>query len=261
MHSPQPGQSNLSVAASVASLTDATILHDRPLFIRGMNYDQAVRELEKLTCTNSIAIRDFKDLHCLPANRLRVAYDQQARPQAHATTSYKPLELPDWLNAISDIIYARDIGADKINFHLPDEIQFESRRDLTKGERFMDFVDSIASMIGIRSVWENAYIASTQDWSCLENASYIPSDRILCLDIGHIMLLSKDQQEALDRIDRFLDQHSDRVAHLHLHVNDLVKDLHICEPKVVRDYLGYARFNRLTNGRSYIFEAPASADM
>ena len=228
-----------------------------PKSILLMGYQEAIGELESLTKASLQDIIRFDSvmtgLRAAPVS-LQVAYDQYGHPQPHAVTRYKPIEIEDWLNAIRDIVFSKNIGASKINFHLPDEIEFLSRRDLPKGERFMDFVDAIANIVGITSVWENAYVADTKDWSCLENQSYIPSNRRLCLDIGHLILQSKDQNEALGRIDDFLNLHAEKIYHLHLHVNDLIRDLHHCDPELVRTFLGAERFERLIKDRTYIYE-------
>jgi hypothetical protein len=221
-----------------------------------MPYVDGTAVLEKITALGSAAIRSFnQDLNAelSPQEPLRTPRDQFGQVQPHATTRYAPLILKDWLNAVRDVHTAKNLGAAKINFHLPDEIELDSRRDLLKGERFMDFVDAIGAASDVRVVWENSYRADTTDFACLENQSCIPDNRMLCLDIGHLILLSQDRSEALARIDNFLDRHGPQISHLHLHINDLVHDLHWNDPKIVKDFLATQRFQRLNAGWNYIF--------
>lgn len=185
---------------------------------------------------------------------LRFELGVQGSIHPHATTLYAPLSVSDIANAITDLEAAQTLGARELNFHLPLETQFESYRNLAAGERFMDLVDTLGTLWGVTPVWENACVLNTKDWSIVENQTYIPANRRLCLDIGHLMLGAKSDQEALARIDRFIAQHGEHTFHLHLHINDRVHDQHRCDPLLVKEFLGQERFARLIAGRSYIFE-------
>jgi hypothetical protein len=192
--------------------------------------------------------------------RLRTELDPFGTPHAHAVTIYSRLTPEAYFNAIGDLIEAATQCSPEINFHIPNEILFESQRDFVAGEKFMAFVDAVSERIAMPVVWENAVRLKLPEYSLVENQSHIPRGRNLCLDIGHLALGASSKEEALGRIDRFEQSYGERIKHLHLHVNDLVHDQHLNDPAVVVDYLGQERFERLVRGRSFIFEAGTIPD-
>ncbi|MBN8548497.1 MAG: hypothetical protein J0M12_04200 [Deltaproteobacteria bacterium] len=185
---------------------------------------------------------------------LRVEYDHRVRPHPHATTGYARLSPTDYFNAVTDLVRARALRAAELNFHLPLETQFIEHQDEASARCFMDFVDAVGKAAGVTPVWENAPLLEDGTWRLIRNTEHIPHDRLLCLDTGHLILGSRDQTEALARIDTFWDHHGAQVRHLHIHVNDLVHDQHVNDPAKVIEFLGLERFVRITANATYIFE-------
>ena len=186
--------------------------------------------------------------------RLRVEYDHRGRPHPHAKTHFGYLSDSDRVQAITDISLAREMGAAEINFHIPGEIQFVSMRNEPVGRSFMDFVCGVGQGAGIRVVWENAPLLTAPNWSLAEQTAFIPQGYDLCLDTGHLMLGASGRDEALARIDAFMNEHGESVKHLHIHINDFQLDLHNNDPVEVITFLELERFKRLVEGRTYIFE-------
>jgi hypothetical protein len=198
---------------------------------------------------------------CSQKKELYVQKDQFGIPHPHAATSYDLLTLKDYTHALRDLLATRHMAAPEINFHIPNEILFESQRNIKVGERFMNFVDGAAKLIGVKVVWENAVMIDISDWSLIENHSLIPENRRLCLDTGHLILGAKDQSEACKRVEDFLTLHGDQIKHLHLHVNDLEHDWHWNQPELVEQYLGSSLLQRLISGRSYLFEGGSNSSI
>jgi hypothetical protein len=190
----------------------------------------------------------------IQATILRAERNQRDQTFPHARTRYAPLELCDYERALVDIAVVRQNYTQPLNFHIPDEIQFASRRDIPRGLQFMNHVERVAIALGVGIVWENSAILDPDSWEFRENQSMIPAEFSLCLDIGHLMLGSKSQAEAIDRIDQFMESYGNQVRHLHLHINDFMFDRHWNQESSVVQFLGQTRFTELVTGRTYIFE-------
>jgi hypothetical protein len=188
---------------------------------------------------------------------LRYEYDNHGVAFPHATTSYQLITDRDYYQAVSDLNQAIKIDANILNFHIPFEIQFHNYRDFNKGYAYMNYIVKLCDLFGVIAVWENAPILKYGEWSLVQNTDFIPKDYQLCLDIGHLMLGSKNQEEALRKIDDFMANYGHSVIHLHLHINNFIKDQHTNDPNLVQEFLGTERFLRLTNNRTFIFEKGA----
>lgn len=184
---------------------------------------------------------------------MRKAIDTEGRIHFHARTKYGRLEVKDYISALIDMIVCAKNKGYSINFHLPYEIQFESHRHKS-GYMFIVFVMFVGRFLPIKVFWENGNILNTKDWSLVEQCSELPHGLPLCLDIGHLMLGSKDRKEARARIESFEQEYGNDLKHLHLHVNNLVQDQHINDEEKVRKFLGEPLYNRLVSRRTYIFE-------
>lgn len=186
--------------------------------------------------------------------KARTENDELGQPHRHAACRYEKISLQDYLLATRDVFVAKLLNAKTLNFHLPYEIQFESFRNLKKGERFIKYVNTLAKIVHIPLYWENTSILDTTKWEIIENCKYLPSDQKLTVDIGHLILGSKNKAEALKRIDRIFKKHGKQIHHWHLHINNFKSDQHIHDKKKVITFLGKDRFNIITKNRTYIFE-------
>lgn len=203
------------------------------------------------------ARRNFLEAQFGAPPDLRTEFDPFGSAHPHATTRYAPLESRDFSNALLDLLRARALGARDLNFHIPHECQYAAFRDEALANAFMEFVDRTGELLGITTLWENAPILDTTDWSIKTQTDAVPEQRRLCLDIGHLALGAESQAAALARIDEFYARHAAQIRHLHLHVNDLVHDQHNNNPAAVLEFLGVERFRRLTAGRTFIYERGA----
>lgn len=120
--------------------------------------------------------------------------------------------------------------------------------------KFVRYVSFLSKIFHVRVFWENTNILNTTDWSYIENPSYIPNDTPLCFDLGHFILGEPSKEAALKKIDSFFSTHGSQIKHLHLHINDLKRDLHNEDQRQVVAFLGTERFNKLTQRQTYIFE-------
>ena len=191
------------------------------------------------------------------ATKLRYEIGNNDRAFPHATTSYNLITDRDYYQAVSDLYQAIKLDANILNFHIPFEIQFQNYRDFNKGYAYMNYVVKLCNLFGVTAVWENAPILKYGEWSLVQNTDFIPKDYQLCLDIGHLMLGSKNQEEALRKIDDFMANYGHSVIHLHLHINNFIKDQHINDPELVKNFLGTERFLNLIANRTFIFEKGA----
>lgn len=177
----------------------------------------------------------------------------------HAYSEYGPLEPKNYLYAFRDVILATEMGGSEVNIHLPYEVQFHQFRDLEAANAFMDFVDQVGEAMGIPVVWENSMLLDIHDgFRLIQEADYFPTDRELCLDTGHLILGSRDQGEARQRVSDFLDEHGERVKLVHFHYNDLEHDEHRWKPDEVEAFFGEALTQRVMNGRHVLFEKGSS---
>lgn len=187
---------------------------------------------------------------------MKIQYDNQNNRHCHAGCRFRPIGMIDYLVGVVDVMTAKLWGCMSVNFHTPYEIQFAKYFDRRKkGQLFVNFIERVGGLVGIKVVWENTNILSTADWSLVSGSQRMPESVNVCFDTGHIVLGSKNKREALYRIDKFVSKYGQRIKLLHLHINNLRQDLHINNPDKVVNFLGKKRYQKLTNGRWVIFES------
>ena len=129
------------------------------------------------------------------------------------------------------------------------------------GKDFILFGEDLKQLYGIPLYWENAPEQVYMDWTLKHGQTKwesVPDNIELTLDTGHLMMGSLDVKEAQERIEHVLFTRGIQIKHVHLHENDLVHDDHKQVGKE-QTYTGGTVvtqdiFNRLTSGRTYIFE-------
>ncbi|OGK12111.1 hypothetical protein A3C98_03980 [Candidatus Roizmanbacteria bacterium RIFCSPHIGHO2_02_FULL_37_15] len=166
----------------------------------------------------------------------------------HASYSYSPLGVFHYIKAVKDLILARIVNAINITFHFPIELAFPSSINTKRGIVYINWVEFWAKKLKVVVVWENISLLKKTDWSLLEQSTweYIPKRINLCLDTGHLILGEKNPRK---RILEIIKKYGRRIKHLHLHENDLKRDLHLPPGKILKPL-----FNLLIKGRTWIIE-------
>ena len=181
-------------------------------------------------------------------------YDSKKNLHLHATSFFRKLVWFDYARGLAEILIAGQLKAATLNFHLPYESQFQSYYQPAKAKSYFDFINFWALFFKVKVVWENTNILNPRDWSLVENPKYHPQNLDLCFDLGHFILGTKTQKQALGKVDSFFRRHGRQIKHLHLHINDLKHDLHWNKPAQVQKFLGIRRFKKLTHNRTFIYE-------
>lgn len=175
---------------------------------------------------------------------------------AHAHYGYGSVTFKNYFDLLMGVIKTKLKGYLTLNAHLPFEVQHPKEYpNLPAGLRYIRFGEFLKQLFNIKLCWENAPTQKEKDglWSLKHGQTdwnNIPKNIDLTLDTGHLMLGTKDINEARNRIETILAQRGRQIKHLHLHENDLVHDLHNPIGKVIDKRL----LAILTKNRSYIFE-------
>ncbi len=175
----------------------------------------------------------------------------------HARTTYKETSALDYLRLVEDLAETKKKGGKSLNVHLPFEIQHPHiYTDTESGLRFIRFGELAKRPFDLPLYWENAPEQDTTFWELAHGQTkwhLVPHDIDLTLDTGHLMLGigPKGELAARNRIEGVLYQRGKQIKHLHLHENDFIHDEHWRIGRVITEEF----FQRMTNGRTYIFEA------
>lgn len=141
-----------------------------------------------------------------------------------------------------------------LNVHLPYEIQHpDAYPNLKDGLEFIQYGESLKQQLGVPLYWENAPELVYGTWELAHGQTewwFVPHTIDLTLDVGHLMIGSKDIPEARTRIEEILYERGKQIKHLHVHENDLVHDEHWTIGKVVTP----TNVDVLTAGRTFIYE-------
>jgi hypothetical protein len=190
-------------------------------------------------------------------NRMRVQ-----EGHAHAEPHFRELISSDYFVIAKNILQTRQAGYKSLTAHLPLEVQHASVYDnLMQGLIFIKFSEIAKRSANINLQWENAPLCKHDTWDLKHGQTmwyFIPTNIDLCLDTGHLMLGASSINEGRKRIERILSDRGEQIKHLHVHVNNLISDLHITDPERVREVLGKPLLEKLTEGRTYIYEIPSS---
>jgi len=177
---------------------------------------------------------------------------------AHGNSGYKAIGLRDFFFLFLNALETRYKNYNSLTVHLPYEIQHPLiYKNSRKGYLFVKWGELIKQLLKINLYWENAPLEvlgkwnlkwGQMDWKC------VPKNIDLCLDVGHLILESKNLTEARKRVLGILKSRNSQIKHLHIHVNNLKDDQHLVSRGKILEVLPDGLFNQLIEGRSYIFE-------
>lgn len=180
---------------------------------------------------------------------------------AHAIVLFEATSWKHFYYLFLSILLTKLKRYKSLTCHLPLEIQHPQKfRKHKNAIKFISFGEFLKRKIKIKLYWENAPLLEVKNWSLRFGQSSwktIPENIDLCIDTGHLILGSKNKEEARKRIELIiLKQFVGRVKHLHIHENDLISDHH-WNPSKVRPkdrILTGSLIDKITKGKTYIYE-------
>ncbi|NMB84351.1 hypothetical protein GYA28_03635 [Candidatus Roizmanbacteria bacterium] len=180
----------------------------------------------------------------------------------HAVPLFTPTSWRHYSYLFISIFLAKVRRYTTLTQHLPLEIQHPKQfpKSYDKGYRLIKFGEFLSRLFKVNLCWENAPLLNYGTWDLKYGQidwDKIPGNINLCIDTGHLMLGSKDKQEARRRVTNIvLKRFPERVKHLHIHENDLKVDRH-WQPnkrKLHERILNKSLIEKIIKGRTYIYE-------
>lgn len=179
---------------------------------------------------------------------------------AHAYMIYEPTDIRHFWALFLSFIVAKNHHAISLTTHLPFETQHYSR--FSKKQRITAillilFGEVLKNIFKTPLYWENCPIFRVGIWDLAYGPTewkHIPKNIMLCLDTGHLMMGSKDIQEARIRIQQILKDRGEQIKHLHIHENGLEHDDHIDPRSKQGKVITKELLNELQKNRTFIFE-------
>lgn len=172
----------------------------------------------------------------------------------HARTDYCVTNIKQLKTLWEDINYVRKVKGKSLNVHLPFEIQHpDIYPRLEIGILFVRISQGLNRYANIPLYWENSPELNPNVWDLKHGQTvwtYVPRDIHLTLDTGHLILGSKNRDEAREKIRERVTLCGTQIRHLHIHENNLKNDEH----KPIGHIITSELFEEITAGRTYIFE-------
>lgn len=171
----------------------------------------------------------------------------------HSWCLYESTSWRHFIYLFASIIVSKIKGFKSITTHLPLELQHHIYPRRSKGEKLIKFGNFLAALMSVNLYWENAPLLNFETWDLKHGQTeweLVPNNIPLCFDTGHAILGAKSPEEAREIILTIFKNREKQIKHLHVHENNLVRDMHTPPDIIITKEL----LREITKNRTYIFE-------